>query len=94
MKTYKIFEDGIEYDIKEYFNGNKYWRYKGYIHRENGPAIEWSNKYKAWYKHGKCHREDGPAVIFDSGNIEYWLHGIHYPDITSIDELTIINIIT
>jgi hypothetical protein len=29
--------------------GSKFWFFKGKFHRENGPAIEWSNGTKDWY---------------------------------------------
>jgi len=41
------------------------------LHREDGPAIEYSNGGKEWYKNGHLHREDGPAVETASGS-EYW----------------------
>ena len=39
----------------------KEWRINGKFHREDGPAIEWSNGDKEWYLNGRRHREDGPA---------------------------------
>jgi hypothetical protein len=93
MKKYKIIENGIEYDIQEYSNGDKHgdkhWFLNGYICR-----AEHSNGCKAWYKNNKLHREDGPAVIFKSGTKEYWLNGKWYPDISSDEELLLASIIT
>jgi len=40
-------------------------------HREDGPAIEYTNGYKEWCINDKLHREDGPAIEFVSGN-KYW----------------------
>ena len=42
--------------------GRLEYRYKGKLHREDGPAVEYSDGSKAWYLNGKCHREDGPAI--------------------------------
>jgi hypothetical protein len=42
----------------------------GKYHRENGPAVEFSDGYKEWIINGKRHREDGPAVITDS--YQWW----------------------
>lgn len=93
MKYYKVIENDIEYDVKESENGDKYWHYKGYFYRENGPAIE--NKIGSfWYKNGGYHREDGPAVMYTNGTKQYWLDGIWYQDITSDDEWIVFNIIT
>ena len=49
---------------KEYRNSN------GEVHREDGPAIEYSNGTKYWYLNGKRHRENGPVV--ECGAYKYW----------------------
>ena len=58
--------------------GNKFY-YKDkemtIIHREDGPAAEWSYGDKAWYINGKCHRTDGPAVEYPSGYKEWHING-------------------
>jgi hypothetical protein len=48
------------------------------LHREDGPAIEWSNGHKAWYLNGKYHREDGPAVEHSSGSKSWYLNGVRH----------------
>ena len=49
-----------------------YWyNRKRELHRENGPAVEYSDGTKKWYKNGKRHREDGPAIEWSNGN-KYW----------------------
>lgn len=97
----KIIENGIEYTVEKWADGI-YWWYNNYVHRKNGPAyvhrkngpaIECINGDKYWLQFGKRHREDGPAVMLADGTEEYWLNDIHYPDIISIDELIIANII-
>ena len=53
------------------------------IHREDGPAVEFTDGYKAWYINGKRHREDGPAIEYVSeteyvsGTKEWFING-HY----------------
>ena len=38
--------------------GNKYWRLpSGGLHREDGPAIEYSNGAKGWYLNNKIYTE-------------------------------------
>lgn len=44
------------------------------LHREDGPAIEFSSGTKRWYLNGKCHREDGPAIEFSSGGKEWFVN--------------------
>ena len=52
-KQYKVIENEIEYDVNEYSNGSKYWRYKNQWHRINGPAIEFANGTKSWFLNGE-----------------------------------------
>jgi hypothetical protein len=42
----------IEYTVRvdEY---KTEWRLNGYLHREDGPAIEWANGEKEWYLKGE-----------------------------------------
>jgi len=52
-------------------NGTKYWYLNGKLHREDGPAIEYSSGRKFWYINGKLHRTDGPAIE-DSNDYKEW----------------------
>ena len=38
-------------------NGNKFYYVNNKLHREDGPAIEYTNGGKEWYINGKRHRE-------------------------------------
>ena len=63
--------------------GNKYWFLNDLYHREDGPAIEYSDGTKKWFINGKQHRLDGPAIELISGT-KYWylnnrLHGLDGP---------------
>jgi len=55
--------------------GTKFWLKNGSYHREDGPAVEWSNGGKLWYLDGKLHREDGPAIERGSGTKHWYLNG-------------------
>jgi hypothetical protein len=98
MKSYKVIEDGIEYVYTENSFGDKIYYLNNQLHRENGPAVEYSAGDKSWYKHGKHHREDGPAKIYQDGTKQYWLNDERYYDIISDEEwiklVLIISIIT
>lgn len=65
----------IEYTVKVYNSGNKYWYLDGKLHREHGPAVERANGSKAWYLDGKRHREDGPAIEYADGDKYWYLNG-------------------
>ena len=55
--------------------GAKHWLLNDLLHREDGPAIEYSYGDKYWYINGKRHREDGPAVEYPSGYQEWYCQG-------------------
>ena len=40
-------------EIKVDLHGTKEWYLNGKLHREDGPAIEWSDGSKSWYLNGK-----------------------------------------
>ena len=42
------------------------------LHREDGPAFEWSDGHKGWHINGKRHREDGPAYEGADGT-KFWI---------------------
>ena len=73
MKTYKVTVDK---------DGTTRWyNERGEYHRENGPAVEWSNGYKSWYINGKRHREDGPAIEHVEGGKSWFINGkLHRED--------------
>ena len=51
------------------------------LHREDGPAIEWSNGDKSWFINGKRHREDGPAIEGSNGSKYWYINGkLHRED--------------
>jgi hypothetical protein len=65
----------IEYTVKVYPDGTKYWYINGKRHREDGPAIEHADGTKEWYLNDKFHREDGPAIEYASGTKKWYLNG-------------------
>ena len=48
----------IEYTVKVYPNGSKYWWLNGALHREDGPAVEYADGDKFWYLNGKSMTEE------------------------------------
>ena len=52
----------------------------GDLHREDGPAVIYSNGDKEWFLNGKRHREDGPASIEINGDKEWWLNNEEYSE--------------
>lgn len=71
----------IEYTVKVYSDGDKYWYLNGLRHREDGPAVEYSDgSKKSWYLNGLLHREDGPAIEFSDGTKAWYLNGQHHTE--------------
>ena len=65
----------IEYKVRVYDTGDKYWWSNGKLHREDGPAVEFTNGDKYWFLNDKRHREDGPAMVRPNGNNSWWING-------------------
>lgn len=51
--------------------GTVYYRLKGRLHREEGPAVVYSTGGDCYYRHGSLHREEGPAL-------SDWMSSQHY----------------
>ena len=64
----KVYVDRVEY------------RLNGKLHREDGPAIEWTNGRKEWWINGERHREDGPAIVRTNGPNRWYMNGIQVPE--------------
>ena len=72
-----------EYGTKIYYKD----REMSIIHRNDGPAIEYSSGSKEWWVDGVMHREDGPAVILvTKPRKEWWINGnLHRDDGPAIE---------
>jgi len=58
------------------------------IHREDGPAMEYSEGSKHWFINGHLHREDGPAIEYSDGSNYWFLAGLrHREDGPAIEEI-------
>ena len=60
------------YTVKVFENKVVWYNTEGKLHRENGPAVEYTDGHKEWRINGNLHREDGPAIERDDGDKEYW----------------------
>lgn len=47
------------------YKNRKEWYKNGKLHRDNKPAIEYTNGCKKWYKNGILYKEYGPYMIYD-----------------------------
>jgi hypothetical protein len=65
----------ITYTVTVYNDRTEWKNEKGQLHREDGPAIEYTNGNKSWYLNGQLHREDGPAIECTNGDKVWYLNG-------------------
>jgi hypothetical protein len=61
--------------IEDAVTGMKSWVRNGELHREDGPAIEFTNGAKWWFRNGNLHREDGPAIENEDGSKRWYYDG-------------------
>jgi hypothetical protein len=74
-----------EYQVNVYANRTE-WFLNGKRHREDGPAVEYTNGHKQWRRNGNLHREDGPAVEYADGSKRWYLNGnLHREDGPAIE---------
>src|ERR1700680_3490481 len=69
-----VYPNGIHYTTNPIINEDGiFWlNFKGQRHRDNGPAVEYSNGIKEWYINDELHREDGPAIEYPNGGSKFW----------------------
>ena len=60
-----------EYGTKRYYKDHE----MTILHREDGPAVEYTNGDKLWYINGKLHREDGFVIEYVNGSKSWYLNG-------------------
>jgi hypothetical protein len=65
----------IEYAVRVYASGDKFWYLNGERHREDGPAVECADGDKYWLLNGERHREEGPAIEYADGDKFWYLNG-------------------
>lgn len=54
------------------------WYKNDLLHREDGPAEEWSHGTKVWYFNGKLHRTDGPAIEWINGSKAWYINDLRH----------------
>ncbi len=64
----------IEYTVKVY-SSHREWFLDGELHREDGPAVIYSDGTEHWYLNGDLHREDGPAIKLTTGTEQWFING-------------------
>lgn len=66
----------IKYEVHDRDLGT-FWYLNGKLHREEAPAVTYTNGDEAWYLNGQLHREDGPA--YDGIAEKHWyINGIRH----------------
>lgn len=82
---YVPLRESIAVELQAAGFGRSWWR-GGERHRDDGPAIEWSNGWRVWFRNGNLHRDDGPAIEGRDGTREWWQYGkLHRDDGPAIE---------
>ena len=64
--------EALKYRTEVSDGGSRYYYdAEGRLHRENGPAIEYTGGGYIWSRNGKFHRENGPAIEWPDGT-KFW----------------------
>ena len=75
-KTGEVAEKPTDTDtVIEITRDKAEWYRNGKLHREDGPAFEWSGGTREWWLNGQLHREEGPAAERSDGTRYWWLNG-------------------
>ena len=75
----------IKYEVTVNDEGTEYWYLNDKLHREDGPAIKYTDGSESWYLNDKLHRVDGPAVTYADGYEAWWLNDkLHREDGSAI----------
>jgi len=65
--------------------GNRYWyNDDGYLHRNNGPAVEWNSGSKTYAKDGRIIRHSYPLKYNDNISQSFILCAMGFPRIKGI----------
>jgi len=73
------------YVIEE--DGSYRWYQNGFLHREDGPALEFVDGTRYWYQNGELHRTDGPAAEWPDGAYSWHLNNRRYSFDEYVDQL-------
>jgi hypothetical protein len=57
-------------------DGSRLWWLDGALHRDDGPAVEYSDGTREWWRAGRRHRDDGPALEWADGTRVWYVNGL------------------
>lgn len=50
----------------------EFWAKNGRLHRDDGPAVIYTDGSEEWWSNGRLHRDNGPAIIHKNGYKAWW----------------------
>lgn len=82
LRVFNLFngEKAMSEPILTEINGVKEWRLNNLLHREDGPAVEYSFGTKLYFLNGQPHRLDGPACEYNDGKMDWYVNGKRIPN--------------
>jgi len=74
MHEQEVF-DALKYRIDVDTHGTRrYYNCTGRYHRDEDPAVEYTNGTKYWWQNGILHRTGGPAIMWPDGRKWWYLN--------------------
>ena len=71
--------DALKYRIVvDGFGTRRYYSSDNQLHRESGPAVEYTTGENQWCQNGLLHRTDGPAVLWADGTKLWYQNGLRH----------------
>lgn len=69
--------EALKYRVVVGSDGSRrYYNNLGQLHRDDGPAVEYTDGARLWYQSGVLHRTNGPATVRAGGYCEWWIKGL------------------
>lgn len=77
MTTEAELYNALKYRMVTTSDGTRiYYNHAGQFHREDGPAVIYTDTSCFWYQNDLRHREDGPAAVWSDGDLHWFQQGL------------------
>ena len=71
--------DALKYRIEvDVFGTRRHYSSDNQLHRDGGPAVEYTTGENQWCQNGQLHRTDGPAVLWADGTKLWYQNGLRH----------------
>ena len=82
MTTEAELFDALKYHVEvDQYGTRYYYNSAGQLHRDEGPAVIYTNGNCEWWQSGQLHRRNGPALEHANGTRCWFLYGRIYSEL-------------